>query len=67
MRTMIEPDEMRDQELICMVNEHQTALLRMCYMLLNDRDLAQDAVQDTFIRAYKGLPTFRGECSQKHG
>lgn len=48
-----------------MVNEYQTALLRMCYLYLHDAALAEDAVQETFIRAYKGLDAFRGDCAEK--
>lgn len=41
------------------------ALLRMCYLYLKDRALAEDAVQDTFIKAYKRLHTFAGTSSEK--
>lgn len=36
-----------------------TPLFRMCYVMLKDYALAQDAVQDTFIKAYKGLAEFQ--------
>ena len=48
-----------------LMEEYGTQLLRMCTVYLRDRDLAQDAVQDTFIKAYRHLPTFRGDCSTK--
>ena len=32
---------------------------------LKDRTLAEDAVQETFMKAYKSLPHFRGDCSEK--
>ncbi|MCH5287862.1 MAG: sigma-70 family RNA polymerase sigma factor [Christensenellaceae bacterium] len=58
-------DSFREQTLILMVNEHQTALKNLCYMMLHDEALAEDAVQETFIKAYKGLASFRGDCGEK--
>ncbi len=40
-------------------------LLRMCYSYLGDRSLAEDAVQETFLKAWKGFVRFRGECNEK--
>ncbi len=40
-------------------------LLRLCCALLGDAALAEDAVQDTFIRAWRALPHFRGDSSEK--
>jgi RNA polymerase sigma-70 factor (ECF subfamily) len=37
----------------------------MCYLNLDDTGLAEDAVQETFVKAYRALPGFRGECSMK--
>ena len=53
---------MRIEQLIA---EHQIALLRLCYLYLHDRQLAEDAVQETFLRAYRALGAFRGESSEK--
>ena len=57
-------NEQREQ-LEKLMEEYGTQLLRMCAVYLRDADLAQDAVQDTFIKAYRHLPAFRGECSVK--
>lgn len=46
-----------------LVNTYQLPLLRMCCLRLGDAELAKDAVQETFLKAYKALPSFRGECS----
>lgn len=55
-----------DRERFCrMVAQYQTALLRLCYMQLQDQSLAEDAVQETFLKAYRSLETFRGACSEK--
>ena len=60
------PDpETTEQTFTDLVNTHQTALLRMCYLNLRDRGLAEDAVQETFDKAYRALPAFRGDSNLK--
>ena len=51
-------------ELERLVEEYQTAVLRICYLYLCDRSQAEDAVQETFLKVYKGLDSFRGESSE---
>lgn len=48
-----------------MVTQYQTSLRRMCYAILRDEELAKDAVQETFLKAYRTMDAFRGECSEK--
>ena len=57
--------EDRAQALTRMVAEYQGALLRMCYLYLRDAIAAQDAVQETFLKAYKGYEAFRGESQER--
>lgn len=59
------PDNDREAVIRRMIGEHQTALLRLCYLYLHDVHLAEDAVQETFIKAYRTLDTFRGASSEK--
>ncbi len=40
---------------------HGDALLRMCYLYLQDEEMARDAVQETFLKAYRKWNSFRGE------
>ena len=54
----------RDEAFVRLVEEHQASLLRTCYLCLGDRSLAEDAVQETFVKAYRSMASFRGECSQ---
>ena len=55
----------RARTLTRMVGQYQGALLRMCYLYLQDASAAQDAVQETFLKAYKGYGAFRGESQER--
>lgn len=55
----------RERELTSLMTQHKTQLMRMAYMYLGDMALAEEAVQDTFLKAYAHLDRFRGEASQK--
>ena len=48
-----------------LMRQHGSQLLRLCTMLLRDASEAQDAVQDTFLRAYRRWGSWRGEASEK--
>jgi RNA polymerase sigma-70 factor (ECF subfamily) len=41
--------------------EHQAFLFNLAYRALNDRREAEDVAQDAFVRAWQGLPRFRGQ------
>ena len=56
---------MEDSAFEAMVSQNQDKLLRTCYLYLRDRQLAEDAVQETFLKAYRSLPAFRGESSEQ--
>lgn len=53
------------QELERMMVQYGDGLLRLCWMLLHDLDLAKDAAQETFLRAYRSLHTLRGGETEK--
>ena len=57
------PDPATEQSFTELVSEYQTSLLRMCYLNLHDAGLAEDAVQETFVKAYRTLGEFRGDSS----
>ncbi len=52
-------------ELERLMEQYGSNLLRMCALYLKDADLAQDAVQETFIRAYRHIEDYRGESSER--
>jgi len=48
-----------------LMEQYGSCLLRMSALYLKDADLAQDAVQETFIKAYRHLNDYRGDSSEK--
>ena len=57
------PDTSKEFERL--VQTYQTQLRRLCCMILKDAHLAEDAVQETFLKAYFGMNDFRRESSEK--
>ena len=47
------------------MEQYGTELLRLCYLYIKDHQLAEDAVQDTFVKAYTKYDSFRGNSSIK--
>ena len=45
-----------------LVLKYQGPIFNFAYRLLNHYDEAQEVAQDTFIRAFRGIKTFRGEA-----
>ena len=48
-----------------LMKEHGDSILRLCALYLRDSALAEDAAQETFLRAYRALDRFRGDSSPK--
>ena len=48
-----------------LVEEYQLPLKHLCFMYLRDLSLAEDAVQETFLKVYRRLEGFRAESSAK--
>ncbi|MBQ6950889.1 MAG: sigma-70 family RNA polymerase sigma factor [Clostridia bacterium] len=65
MSTNFSPDAQKEMHLEQLMNQYGDSLLRLCYLYLKDAALAQDAVQDTFVKAWKKLDTFEGRSSEK--
>ena len=55
----------RDETLRRLMAVYEIPIRRMCCMYLRDEHLAADAVQETFLKAYQSLNSFRGEASEK--
>lgn len=54
-----------ENELIRLMELYEKDVLRLCCTLLKDFSMAEDATQETFLKVYKSLKSFRGECSEK--
>lgn len=46
-----------------LVIDNRDAVYRMARAIVRDHSLAEDVAQDTLIKAWRGLPRFRGESS----
>ncbi len=64
METVKGPDS-KETRIERMVTLYQLPLLRLCIMYLHDEEQAKDAVQETFIKAYRNLDSFRNDASEK--
>lgn len=64
METVKGPDR-KEERIERMVNLYQLPLLRLCILYLHDEEQAKDAVQETFIKAYRNLDGFRADASEK--
>ena len=65
--TPADPVVARDdaEELRVLVAEHSEAIYRVARSIVKDAALAEDVTQDTLIKAWQALPTFRGDSSLK--
>ncbi len=59
------PCNNNEQTLIRLMTMYGTDIKRLCLCILNDPYLAEDAAQETFIKAWKGLSGFRNDCNEK--
>ena len=48
-----------------LMEEYGTGLLRLCALHLGDAALAEDAAQETLLRAWRRYGTFRGEAAER--
>ena len=53
------------EEIARLMEKYGSSLLRMSALYLKDAFLAQDAVQETFLKAYRHAGDFRSESSEK--
>lgn len=61
----MEAKEEREERLRRLMALYKDGLMRVAIVYLRDAQLAEDAVQETFIRAYRALDGFREEASEK--
>jgi RNA polymerase sigma-70 factor (ECF subfamily) len=54
-----------DRQLRELIDEHASAVYQLAFGMLHDRGLAEDVVQETMIKAWRSLGTFRGDSSMR--
>lgn len=54
-----------EQYLERLMRDYGDSILRMCFLYLKDYQLAEDATQETFIKAFKSYKYFRHDSSEK--
>ena len=59
------PESDQEKRLTDLIHQYEKDILRLCYTLLRDADLARDAVQDTFLKAYTHLDCQRQPEKEK--
>lgn len=59
------PDSARETWLTALMDQYEGTLHRLCCAYLRDASLAQDAVQETFVKAYRHMDGFRGASSER--
>ena len=60
MGKVLVPDSAREAELVRMMNTYGGILAGLCSALLKDSHLAQDVVQETFVKAWRKMDELRG-------
>ncbi len=59
-------DGLNYEEIIAgLYREYATGILRMCYLYLGDYQLAEDAMQETFVKVFRNYGKFHGESEVK--
>lgn len=57
------PDNIDEQEIESWFQEHADGLFRFALLRINDREIAEDLVQETFLSAIKSKSSFEGRSS----
>ena len=67
MNSALVPGDVREEKLEQLMRAYENDVLRVCFLYLADRALAEDACQDTFMKVWKHMEQFerRNNCSEK--
>lgn len=58
MTWIIQAQKGNDEAFTRLVEHYQTPVFNMCYRMLGEPESAEDAAQETFLRAYQNLPRY---------
>ena len=59
------PGRVHEADMERMMTEYGDSILRMCFVYLQDMSLAEDAMQEVFLKTYRQYASFRQESSEK--
>jgi len=48
-----------------LMQNYEKEVVKLCFLYLHDLTLAEDAAQETFLKAYRAWNRFRGDCAEK--
>jgi len=54
-----------EEDLIKLIDTYGNELLRLCTLYLKDKHLAEDALQETFVKVWQRYSTYNGLSSEK--
>ncbi|MGN1368525.1 MAG: sigma-70 family RNA polymerase sigma factor [Aristaeellaceae bacterium] len=52
------PSFVREQRMIQWIDNYSSDIRKICYIYLTDRSQTEDAVQETFLKAWKSMPVY---------
>lgn len=55
----------KEEEITRLVEIYQASVYKTCLMYLSSPSLAEDATQETFLKAYQGLSAFKNQSHEK--
>ena len=58
-------DDYRREQVNRLMLQYEKDMLKLCYIYLRDYDLAQEALQESFLKVYTRFGTYRGEAAEK--
>ena len=65
MQELREMDVNREEQLERLVTLYEKEMLKLCFVYLRDMELARDALQESFLKAYRRFDSYRGAASEK--
>ena len=61
----VKMDDYRREQVNRLMLQYEKDMLKLCYIYLRDYDLAQEALQESFLKVYTRFGTYRGEAAEK--
>ncbi|MDP4088220.1 MAG: sigma-70 family RNA polymerase sigma factor [Bacillota bacterium] len=62
---VLQPAQSEKPDIARLIENYSKELTRLCYLILKDVHLAEEAAWDTLYKAYRGHSRFRGGSSEK--